>query len=329
MSQSSLVLDAQKNGADYGADVNSALDALKTLHSGPTAPSAPSAYMLWADTTTGMLKQRNAANTAWIRVAALAGLLPDGESVGLQISVAEGALTQCVVTAESLSIGGTLVQNVSATLSTANGLGVAGGLGAGAGSWAGNSWYTIDAITNEDGSLFSVQARSPGASWTNPPAGYTRLRTVGYVLTKTSPTTDFHSFRQMGPTVVWTGTSADHIALPTASSPATSYTDVALGGHVPPGTRLVDLVAQLFSDGTISGSTGSGQFLRLRENGVSIEGPDVGFVLAANQVSMRPVRMTCDAGGTIEYRVVLNGGWANTDLNVGLTVAGWTYQRVA
>lgn len=48
------------------------LEALRSCHSGATAPSVPIPYMLWADTTSGWLKLRNAANTAWLKVAPLA-----------------------------------------------------------------------------------------------------------------------------------------------------------------------------------------------------------------------------------------------------------------
>lgn len=48
------------------------LEALRTLHSGGTAPSNTIAYMLWADTGTGWLKMRNAANNAWFKVLPLA-----------------------------------------------------------------------------------------------------------------------------------------------------------------------------------------------------------------------------------------------------------------
>lgn len=40
-------------------------EALRTLHSGATAPANPVAYMLWQDTTTNVLWQRNAGNSAW------------------------------------------------------------------------------------------------------------------------------------------------------------------------------------------------------------------------------------------------------------------------
>lgn len=42
------------------------LDALLTLHAGASPPPNPVAYMLWMDTGTGLLKMRNAANSAWV-----------------------------------------------------------------------------------------------------------------------------------------------------------------------------------------------------------------------------------------------------------------------
>lgn len=68
-------------GVTYRAAVNSALQALASTSSGATEPTVKYAYQLWADTTVGMLKQRNAANTAWIN------LMPMGTS--LTATVAE------------------------------------------------------------------------------------------------------------------------------------------------------------------------------------------------------------------------------------------------
>jgi hypothetical protein len=48
------------------------LEALRTVHSGGSAPSSTVAYMLWADTGTGWLQIRNSADSAWIAVAPLA-----------------------------------------------------------------------------------------------------------------------------------------------------------------------------------------------------------------------------------------------------------------
>lgn len=47
-------------------------ESLRTVFSGSSAPSSPVAYQLWADTTTGLLKQRNGANSAWVTLIALA-----------------------------------------------------------------------------------------------------------------------------------------------------------------------------------------------------------------------------------------------------------------
>lgn len=64
MSQHDQVI-ANDTGAAVRADINSALAALFGLSSGASAPSTTIAYQLWADTTSGLLKQRNAANTGW------------------------------------------------------------------------------------------------------------------------------------------------------------------------------------------------------------------------------------------------------------------------
>lgn len=63
---------ANADGATVRSDINSALAALVGLSSGATAPTTTFAYMLWADTGTGLLKIRNAANSAWITVGTLA-----------------------------------------------------------------------------------------------------------------------------------------------------------------------------------------------------------------------------------------------------------------
>jgi hypothetical protein len=53
------------NPADDITKITDGFDALRTLFSGTAAPSDTVAYMFWADTTNALLKQRNAANSAW------------------------------------------------------------------------------------------------------------------------------------------------------------------------------------------------------------------------------------------------------------------------
>lgn len=61
------------SGSAVRADVNDALLALFSQNSSATAPPETVAYMTWADTTTGLLKLRNAANNAWITLFQLDG----------------------------------------------------------------------------------------------------------------------------------------------------------------------------------------------------------------------------------------------------------------
>lgn len=63
---------ANQAGAAFRADLNLALVALFSNSSGASAPATMIAYQWWADTTTGLLKIRNAANSAWITVGTLA-----------------------------------------------------------------------------------------------------------------------------------------------------------------------------------------------------------------------------------------------------------------
>lgn len=65
---------ANQSGAGFRADLNSALLAVVSQNSGAAAPSTTYAYQLWADTTNGVLKQRDSANSAWIELGTLDGL---------------------------------------------------------------------------------------------------------------------------------------------------------------------------------------------------------------------------------------------------------------
>ena len=55
-----------QTGADFRADLNNALLAIATVNSGSTEPSTTFAHQLWVDTSSSVLKIRNAADNAWI-----------------------------------------------------------------------------------------------------------------------------------------------------------------------------------------------------------------------------------------------------------------------
>jgi hypothetical protein len=63
---------ANQSGLAFRQDLNNALAAIVSQNSGAAQPSTTYAYQWWADTTTGLLKLRNAANSAWITIGTLA-----------------------------------------------------------------------------------------------------------------------------------------------------------------------------------------------------------------------------------------------------------------
>ena len=71
MSNADYVLGNQ-SGASFRAELNTILEAVVSNNSSSSEPSVMFAYMWWADTTAGLLKQRNAANNAWISHGVLA-----------------------------------------------------------------------------------------------------------------------------------------------------------------------------------------------------------------------------------------------------------------
>ena len=77
MSQNDLVIANQAFPATR-ADITSALQALGSTNSGPSAPSTTYANMMWYDTTSNILKIRAEANDAWISIGYLHHRYPQG-----------------------------------------------------------------------------------------------------------------------------------------------------------------------------------------------------------------------------------------------------------
>jgi len=86
---------ANQSGAAFRSDLNNGLAAIVSQNSGAAQPSTTYAYQWWADTTTGLLKIRNAANNAWITVGTLADA-----NLGL-LSLAGGTLTGALLLDDS------------------------------------------------------------------------------------------------------------------------------------------------------------------------------------------------------------------------------------
>jgi hypothetical protein len=66
MSQTSFVLDDSQSRTVYGTVLQASFQALASNSSGLTEPTTTYAYQLWYDTTSGLVKERNSANSAWI-----------------------------------------------------------------------------------------------------------------------------------------------------------------------------------------------------------------------------------------------------------------------
>jgi hypothetical protein len=86
---------ANQSGAAFRSDLNNGLAAIVSQNSGAAQPSTTYAYQWWSDTTTGLLKLRNAANNAWITVGTLADV-----NLGL-LSLAGGTLTGALLADDS------------------------------------------------------------------------------------------------------------------------------------------------------------------------------------------------------------------------------------
>jgi hypothetical protein len=89
MAQADYVV-ANGTGAAVRSDLNNQLAAIVSNNSGATEPATMYAYQWWADTTTGLLKLRNSANSAWISLRELDGTLTieDGTAAAPGLSFA-------------------------------------------------------------------------------------------------------------------------------------------------------------------------------------------------------------------------------------------------
>ena len=77
---------ANQSGSSFRADLNNALSAVVSQNSGSAEPTTMFAYQMWADTTAGVMKLRNGANSAWITLYEL-----DGTFVTTDIQLGLGA----------------------------------------------------------------------------------------------------------------------------------------------------------------------------------------------------------------------------------------------
>jgi len=108
---------ANQNGANTRSDLNNALAAIVSNNSKATEPTTTYAFMWWADTANDILKQRNAADSAWISILTLSTGAPLGT---LSSSLLSGALPAIDGSALTGSMGKVLqvVQGTTTTQTT-------------------------------------------------------------------------------------------------------------------------------------------------------------------------------------------------------------------
>jgi hypothetical protein len=186
---------ANASGAAFRSDANDALNAIVTLNSGATTPATTFARMFWADTTTGLLKIRNAANTDWVTVGLMAsanlGLVPNlhgyisgcvqshAADVDHDITLSAG-FARDAANGAFLELTADITKQIDAAWAVGSSQG-----GMDTGSVGNSSWYYIWLIKRSDtgvvDALFSLSASSPTM-----PTSYDLKRLIGAVRTDAS-----------------------------------------------------------------------------------------------------------------------------------------------
>lgn len=204
MSQHDMTVD---NGAGVAVrtDINLALKALASQSSGASAPTPTFPAQIWADTGTGRLRQRDAANANWVDKGPIDGAMAPldspvftgqptgalpcivGETRSAKMSIstasATGTLTADEVVVKS-ALGG-LAYKVASFSKTIN-LATAGAGGMDTGAAPVNGFVAIYAIYNPStgaSALLATNATSVKAAevyvGANMPSGYTASALVG------------------------------------------------------------------------------------------------------------------------------------------------------
>lgn len=115
MSQSDYEVEDQ-TGASFLGDINSILAAIVTNNSGPTEPGTTFAHQWWADTTSNILKRRNAANTAWVNMTGLTQSLTNVNNTS-DANKPVSTATQAALDALAANIPGLIDLNAPAQIS--------------------------------------------------------------------------------------------------------------------------------------------------------------------------------------------------------------------
>lgn len=173
MSQHDYVIDNQ-DGASFRGDINQVLAAVVSNNSGATEPSTTFAYMWWADTTAGLIKQRNATKDGWITVATIGKTLTPTDSKALAKAWVNFNGTGTVAIRESYGVSsitdvsvGRYAVNFTSAMASANYCPVLG-WAHGASTYGGGEFEIGNvSIFDRSAASLTVQAKNDGASATD------------------------------------------------------------------------------------------------------------------------------------------------------------------
>jgi hypothetical protein len=257
MSQHDMTVD---NGAGVAvrADINLALKALASQSSGASAPSPTYPAQVWADTGTGRLRQRDAANTIWVDKGPIDGAMAPLDSP-IFTGVVQGQLPSIIgdvrngrmsiptasatatFTADELVVGTALggftykLSNYSKLINLATT--GAGGMDTGTAPTSG--WVALYAIYNPatgTSSILATNATSTVAptvyAGANMPSGYTASALIS--VWRITGANVFYAGFQTGNQVIFLGLSALNVTATQASMTAFS---ISVGA--PPNAKTV------------------------------------------------------------------------------------------
>lgn len=112
-------------GAAMRTQINSALQALAGNSSGAAEPATIYAYQPWADITSGILKQRNAGNTAWISIRKLDNsqiYVGDGTAAAPGIAFSDGGIYRIGANNLGVAVNGVKALDIGVNTLTVTGI---------------------------------------------------------------------------------------------------------------------------------------------------------------------------------------------------------------
>ena len=238
MSQATMTI-ADGSGAAVLASINAALAALVTENSGASAPTMTFPFMTWADTSTGLLKMRDATNTFWIVCQPLSVV---GTTRNLRASVT-AASTSITFQADEViletALGGTAykIANLNKTLNMAGGPG-AGYMDTGAAGPVSGfcAIYAIYNPTTQTVALLGYNATSANApnvyGGANMPSGYTASALL--MVWPTNASSQFKPGLQIERRLVF-----PYLQAINTTTQQASLTSLSISGIVPPNAKAI------------------------------------------------------------------------------------------